>query len=93
MAAITALEIGEDFFVDNITDFGAGHGASSATEQTAEDGTGQTTEQHAGWTTDSTNGCASLGAGETSTGTGCCTTYCADSAADTSGGVEAVDVG
>ena len=25
MAAITALEIAEDFFVYNITDFGAGH--------------------------------------------------------------------
>jgi hypothetical protein len=40
MAAITALEIGEDFFVDNITDFGAGHGASSTTEQATENGTG-----------------------------------------------------
>jgi hypothetical protein len=37
MAAITALEIAEDFFVHDIADFGAGHGTSSATEQTTED--------------------------------------------------------
>jgi hypothetical protein len=40
MATITALEISEDFFVDDITDFGAGHGPSRATEQTTKDGTG-----------------------------------------------------
>jgi hypothetical protein len=32
MAAITALKIAEDFFVDDITDFGAGHGTSCAAE-------------------------------------------------------------
>jgi hypothetical protein len=32
MTAITALKIAEDFFVDDITDFGAGHGTGSTTE-------------------------------------------------------------
>lgn len=44
MAAITALKIAEDFFVDDITDFGAGHRTSCTTEQTTEDGTSQTTK-------------------------------------------------
>ena len=56
MAAITALQIGKDFFVDNITDFGTGHGTSRTTKQTTEDGAGETAKQHAGRTTDSTNG-------------------------------------
>jgi hypothetical protein len=63
MAAITALKIAEDFFVDDITDFGAGYRSGSTTEQATEDRAGQTTEQHAGRTTDSTDGCAGLGTG------------------------------
>ncbi len=40
MAAITALEIAEDFLIDDIADFGTGYGTSSTTEQTAEDRSG-----------------------------------------------------
>jgi hypothetical protein len=60
MAAIAALEIAEHLRVDNISDLGAGHGTSSATEQAAKDCAGQTSEQHAGRTTDGTDGCAGL---------------------------------
>ena len=63
VAAITTLKIAEYFFVDDIADFRAGHGASGPPEQTAEDGTGQTAEQYAGRTTDSAHGCTGLRAG------------------------------
>jgi hypothetical protein len=92
MTAMTALEIAEDFFVDDIADFRAGHGAGGPTEQTAEDGTGQTAEQYAGRTTDCANGCTGLRAGERATGTGGGTTDCADRAANPSGSVKAINV-
>lgn len=66
MAAIAALEIAEDFLIDDITDFGAGHRSGCSTEQTTEDRSGQTTEQHAGRSADSTYGCASLCTGHPS---------------------------
>jgi hypothetical protein len=93
MAAITALKIAEDFFVDDITDFSAGYRSGSTTEQATEDRAGQTTKQHAGRTSDSTDCCAGLGTGQRSADTGCGTADRADSAANSSGGVEAINVG
>jgi len=93
MAAIAALEIAEDFLIDDITDFGAGHRSGCSTEQTTEDRSGQTTEQHAGRTTDDTDGCTGLCTGQSTTSTGCGTTDRADRAADSSGGVQTLDVG
>jgi len=93
MAAITALEIAEDLFVDDITDFAAGDRTGGATEQASEDGASQTTEQHAGGTTDGADGCASLRTRQSSASTGCGTADRADRAADPSGSVQAMDVG
>jgi hypothetical protein len=93
MAAITALQIAENPLVDDITDFAAGYRSGRTAEQTTEDCSGQTTEQHAGRSADSTYGCASLCAGQSTTSTGCGTTDRADRAADPSGGMQAMDVG
>lgn len=93
MTAMSALEIAEYFFVDDITDFGAGHGTSRATKQTADDGTGEATEQHSSRTTDSTNSGTGLSAGKSTSCTGCCATYGTDGCADPSGGVKTMDVG
>lgn len=93
MAAIAALEIAEDFLIDDITDFGAGHRSGCSTEQTTEDRSGQTTEQHACRTTDGTNGGTSLCTGQSATGACCGTTDCAYRAANPSGGMQAMDVG
>ena len=93
MAAITALQIAENLFVDDITDFAAGYRSGRTAEQTTEDRSGQTTEQHAGRTTDDTDGCTGLCTGQSTTSTGCGTTDRADRAADSSGGVQTLDVG
>ena len=93
VAAIAALKVAENLLVDDIADFAAGDRSGGTTEQAAEDGASQTTEQHAGRTTDSTYGCASLCAGQSTTSTGCGTTDRADRAADPSGGMQAMDVG
>ena len=63
VAAIAALKIAEQFFVDDITEFGSGHGTSRATEQTTEDCAGKATEQHACRTSDSADGCTGLCSG------------------------------
>ena len=63
VAAITALQIAENLFVDDIADFAAGDRSGGTTEQTAEDGASQTTEQHAGWATNSSHGCSGLRSG------------------------------
>jgi len=93
VAAISALQIAEYFFVDDIADFAAGDRSGGTPEQTAEDGASQTTEQHAGRTSDCTDGCASLSTGQSATSTSCGTANCADRAADPSGGVKAINVG
>ncbi|WP_374401513.1 hypothetical protein [Niveibacterium sp.] len=93
MAAITALKIAENLLVDDIADFAAGDRTGGPPEQTAEDGAGQTTEQHAGRTTDSTYRCASLCTGQSATSTSSGTADGTDRAADSSGGMQAMDVG
>ena len=63
VAAIAALQIAENFFVDDIADFAAGDRSGGTTEQTAKDGASETAEQHAGRASDGTDGCASLSTG------------------------------
>ncbi len=93
VAAITALKIAEDFFVDDISDFAAGYRSGCTTEQATEDGTSKTTEQHAGRTTDGTYGCASVCTGHSTSGTGCSTTDGTCRAANPSSSVQTMDVG
>ncbi len=62
-AAITALEVAENFFVYDITDFGAGHRSGCTTEQTTEDRSRETAEQHSCRTSDSADGCTGLRTG------------------------------
>jgi hypothetical protein len=92
MAAISALKIAENLLVDDITDFGAGHGTSCTTEQATEDGSGETAEQHAGRTADCAYSSAGLSSGQSTSGAGCCTTNSADRATDPSGSVEAMNI-
>jgi hypothetical protein len=92
MAAITALQVAENFFVDDITDFAAGYRSGCTAEQTTEDRSGQTTEQHAGRTADGADGCASLCTGQSATSTGCGTADGTDRAANPSGGMQTMDI-
>jgi hypothetical protein len=63
VAAVAALKVAENLFVDDIADFAAGDRSGGTTEQTAKDGASETAEQHAGRASDGTDGCASLSTG------------------------------
>jgi len=93
VAAIATLQIAENLLVDHIADLAAGYRSGCTTKQATEDRSRETAEQHSCRTTDGTDGCAGLRTGQSTAGTGCGTSNCADRAADPSGGMQAMDVG
>jgi len=93
MAAVTALEIAEQFFVCDIAQFGTRGSPGGTTQQATEDRSRKTSKQHAGRTADGADSCSALGTGQGACCTRCGAADCAECAADSSGCVQAINVG